>query len=153
MQHSMDMRGRCRRRTSGAFEGTWGESKAVATGAPTTRYARSGEYSIAYQVVGEGEIDLIYVLTRLSSCLLGGARLLAISASARLFSRLILMDHRGTGLSDRIPNLVSTRAEDGRHPRSHGRRGFRARRPAGLVGGAAQCVMFAATYPSGRPPS
>jgi class 3 adenylate cyclase len=77
----------------------------VATETPETRYARSGEFSVAYQVVGEGESDLVYVpgfashleafweepsysrfLTRLSS-----------------FTRLILIDRLGTGMSDRLP--------------------------------------------------
>jgi hypothetical protein len=33
----------------------------VATVAPSTRYARSGEFSIAYQVVGEGDLNLVYL--------------------------------------------------------------------------------------------
>src|SRR5918994_2706761 len=107
-----DMRVRCRRRTSDALEGRHeGESKAVATGAPTTRYARSGEYSIAYQVVGEGEIDLVYVPGLASHLELfweepAYSRFLHRLAS---FSRLILMDRLGTGRLGRLPpNRAST---------------------------------------------
>ena len=82
----------------------------MATGAPTTQYARSGDYNIAYQVVGEGETDLVYVPGLVSHLELfweepAYSRFLHRLAS---FSRLILMDRLGTGLSDRIPNQVST---------------------------------------------
>ncbi len=72
--------------------------------APTTRYARSGEASIAYQVVGEGGLDLLFLpgwITQLE-------QLWEVPAQRRLFerlatfSRLILFDSRGTGLSDRV---------------------------------------------------
>ena len=144
------MRGRCRRRTSGAFEGYKGESEAVATGAPTTRYARSGEYSIAYQVVGEGETDLVYVPGLASHLELfweepAYSRFLNRLAS---FSRLILMDRLGTGLSDRIPEQVSTpeqRMDDIRAVMD-----AVGSERAALLGwseAASLCAMFAATYP------
>jgi class 3 adenylate cyclase len=71
--------------------------------APTTRYARSsGGAYIAYQVVGEGPLDLVLVPAFLSQIEHlweepGAARLLSGLAT---FSRLILFDRRGTGLSD-----------------------------------------------------
>src|SRR5215204_3061341 len=77
--------------------------------APRTKYARNGDISIAYQVVGDGPIDLVhgsgsishieyfweeprhaYYLRRLAS-----------------FSRLILFDKRGTGLSDRSSGIAT----------------------------------------------
>jgi pimeloyl-ACP methyl ester carboxylesterase len=72
---------------------------------PTTRYARSGDYSIAYQVVGDGPLDLVYVPGFVSHVEHAWedpdlARFLTRLAS---FSRLILFDKRGTGLSDRVP--------------------------------------------------
>jgi len=72
---------------------------------PTTRYAKSGDVNIAYQVVGEGPLDLVYVPGWLSHVELAWdepscAHLLRRLAS---FSRLILFDKRGTGLSDRVP--------------------------------------------------
>src|ERR671922_3043249 len=73
---------------------------------PETRYARSGDVNIAYQVVGEGPLDLVYVPGWVSNVELmweepAMARFLGRLAS---FSRLILFDKRGTGLSDRVSN-------------------------------------------------
>jgi class 3 adenylate cyclase len=79
---------------------------------PETRYARSGDVNIAYQVVGDGPFDLVYVPGWISNVELmweepNHARLLRRLAS---FSRLILFDKRGTGMSDpvavdRLPTL------------------------------------------------
>src|SRR5215208_2554828 len=71
---------------------------------PETRYARSGDLSIAYQVVGDGPLDLVFVPGWVSNIELMweepcSARFLERLAS---FSRLILFDKRGTGLSDRV---------------------------------------------------
>jgi pimeloyl-ACP methyl ester carboxylesterase len=72
---------------------------------PETRYARSGDLNIAYQVVSEGALDLVYIPGWVSNIELmweepGHARFLRRLAS---FSRLIVFDKRGTGLSDRVP--------------------------------------------------
>jgi pimeloyl-ACP methyl ester carboxylesterase len=72
---------------------------------PVTRYAKSGEVNIAYQVTGKGPLDLIYVPGWVSNVEYAWeepsyARFLRRLAS---FSRLILFDKRGTGLSDRVP--------------------------------------------------
>ena len=69
---------------------------------PTTRYARSGEISVAYQVVGNGPRDLVLAPGFVSHLEWAWeeptlARFLERLAS---FSRLILFDKRGTGLSD-----------------------------------------------------
>jgi class 3 adenylate cyclase len=69
---------------------------------PTTQYARSGEASIAYQVMGEGSVDLMMVFGWISHL----DRQWDLPASRRFlerladFSRLILYDRRGSGLSD-----------------------------------------------------
>ena len=74
---------------------------------PQTRYAKSGNVHIAYQVVGGGSTDLV-VLGGFYSHLEAQweepryARFLERLAS---FSRLILLDQRGTGLSDRAVRL------------------------------------------------
>jgi class 3 adenylate cyclase len=73
--------------------------------APATRYARSGDLHIAYQVVGDGPVDLLYVPGWISQLDLywehpSVARFLRRLAS---FSRLVLFDKRGIGLSDRPP--------------------------------------------------
>ncbi|MEO8344271.1 MAG: adenylate/guanylate cyclase domain-containing protein [Betaproteobacteria bacterium] len=73
---------------------------------PKTQYTRSGDVHIAYQVVGNGPFDLVYVPGWVSHIELAWeepemARFLQRLAS---FSRLIVFDKRGTGLSDRVPN-------------------------------------------------
>jgi class 3 adenylate cyclase len=72
---------------------------------PETRYAKSGNVHIAYQVVGDGPIDLLFVHGWISHIEHlweepSVARFLGRLAS---FSRLILLDKRGTGLSDPVP--------------------------------------------------
>src|SRR4051794_12223721 len=76
---------------------------------PETRYAKSGDVHIAYQVVGKGDFDIVLVPGFVSHLELWweppAARSLARLAT---FSRLILFDKRGTGLSDRavgVPTL------------------------------------------------
>ena len=70
--------------------------------APITRYARSGEASIAYQVTGEGTLDLLFMPGWISQI----EQLWEASAVRRflerlaVFNRLILFDRRGSGLSD-----------------------------------------------------
>src|SRR5215203_2566364 len=77
--------------------------------APRTRYARNGDVSIAYQVVGDGPIDLVHGFGFVSHLEYhweepGYARYLRRLAT---FSRLILFDKRGTGLSDRAAGIAS----------------------------------------------
>ena len=71
---------------------------------PETRYARSGDVSIAYQVIGDGPTDLVYVPGWVSNVELMWddptlARFLRRLGS---FARLITFDKRGTGLSDGV---------------------------------------------------
>ena len=72
---------------------------------PDTKYARSGDVSIAYQVVGDGPTDLVYMagwVTNIEAMWEdpGYARFLRRLAS---FARLIIYDKRGVGLSDPVP--------------------------------------------------
>ena len=118
---------------------------------PVTRYARSGEVNIAYQVVGEGPLDLVFVSGWVSNLDLmweepSFARFLRRLAS---FSRLILFDKRGTGLSDRVPDddlpTLEARMDDVRAVLD----AVGAERAA-LLGhseGGPMCLLFAATYP------
>ena len=73
--------------------------------APETRYARSGDLHIAYQVVGEGPIDLVYVPSWISQVEHYWAEPVVAGYFERLasFSRLIMFDRRGSGLSDPVP--------------------------------------------------
>jgi pimeloyl-ACP methyl ester carboxylesterase len=72
---------------------------------PETRYARSGPYNIAYQVIGDGPFDLLWIPGFVSNIELAWEEPLLAHYLTRLarFSRLILFDKRGTGLSDRVP--------------------------------------------------
>ena len=69
-----------------------------------TRYAKSGDVHIAYQVVGEGPVDLVLVPGWVSNVELWWEDPGWSAFMQRLmsFSRLILFDKRGTGLSDRV---------------------------------------------------
>ena len=74
---------------------------------PETRYARSGEVHIAYQVVGEGSIDLVYVPSWISQVEHYWEEPTVARYFERLasFSRLIMFDRRGSGLSDHLPRV------------------------------------------------
>ena len=85
---------------------------------PETRYARSGDVNIAFQVIGDGPTDIVYVPGWVSNVELmwddpGLAGFLRRLSS---FARLITFDKRGTGLSDPVPldNLpdFDTRMDD-----------------------------------------
>ena len=116
---------------------------------PETRYAKSGDVHIAYQVVGDGPIDLVYVQGWVSHLEYfweypPAARFLRRLAS---FSRLIRLDKRGTGLSDRTPELptLEQRMDDVRAVLD----AVGSERAAlfGSSEGGAMCALFAATYP------
>lgn len=116
---------------------------------PDTRYARSGDLRIAYQVLGEGPLDLVFVPGFISNLDHSWedpvlARFLHRLAS---FSRLILFDKRGTGLSDRIGDLptLEERMDDVRAVMD----AVGSERAAvfGISEGGAMAMLFAATYP------
>ncbi|HLY85965.1 MAG TPA: adenylate/guanylate cyclase domain-containing protein [Gaiellaceae bacterium] len=115
---------------------------------PGIRYARSGEVSIAYQVVGDGPFDLVWTPGALSN--LGftwedeaGARFLRALAS---FSRLIIFDKRGTGLSDRVAGVadLETRMDDIRAVMDAA--GSETAAVCGVSEGGPMASLFAATY-------
>lgn len=76
---------------------------AQVTTTPATRYARSGEASIAYQIVGDGPIDLLFMPGWISQVeqLWESPGMRRWLESLTTFARVILYDRRGTGLSDR----------------------------------------------------
>jgi class 3 adenylate cyclase len=116
---------------------------------PETRYAQSGELSIAYQVFGEGDFDLVFVPGFVSHCDLQWDMPLMRETLARLasFARVITFDKRGTGLSDR--SLGFGTAED-RMDDIRAVMDAAASERAALVGiseGGPLVVLFAATYP------
>jgi class 3 adenylate cyclase len=77
---------------------------ATTTSTPTTRYAAAGEASIAYQVVGDGPLDILFLPGWISQIeqLWQAPALRRYLERIASFSRLILFDRRGSGLSDRI---------------------------------------------------
>ena len=116
---------------------------------PPTQYAKSGDASIAYQVVGDGPIDLVLVL--------GFATHLELQwespAFARFFerissfSRLIIFDKRGTGLSDPVTEVptLEQRIDDVRAVMDAA--GSERAALVGVSEGGPMSVLFAATHP------
>jgi class 3 adenylate cyclase/pimeloyl-ACP methyl ester carboxylesterase len=83
---------------------------------PTTRYARSGDAAIAYQVAGEGSLDVLFMTGWISQVeqLWESHGLRRLLERLAVFGRLILFDRRGTGLSDSVggPYSVEQEARD-----------------------------------------
>jgi class 3 adenylate cyclase len=79
---------------------------------PDVSYARSGDVAIAYQVVGEGPVDLVFVRGTLADLLAAWDQPLFARHVARLsaFCRVILFDKRGSGLSDPVRQLPTLEA-------------------------------------------
>jgi pimeloyl-ACP methyl ester carboxylesterase len=117
--------------------------------APRTRYAKTDDASIAYQVVGDGPIDLVLVLGFATHLELQWeappmARFFERLAS---FSRLIIFDKRGTGLSDPVTEAptLELRIDDVRAVMDAG--GSERAAFFGISEGAPMSVLFAATHP------
>jgi pimeloyl-ACP methyl ester carboxylesterase len=116
---------------------------------PTTRYAKAGDVSIAYQVIGDGPFDLLVVPGFVSHVEMLwemplGARMMERLAS---FSRLIIFDKRGTGLSDPVigaPTLEE-RMDDVRAVLDAA--GSERAALLGISEGAPMSILYAATYP------
>jgi class 3 adenylate cyclase len=116
---------------------------------PQTRFTQSGDTSIAYQVVGEGPIDLVAVPGFVSHVEQAWedpsfSRFLTQLAS---FSRLIIFDKRGTGLSDRVGGIptLEERMDDVRAVMDAA--GSQRAALFGVSEGGPMSVLFAATYP------
>jgi len=118
---------------------------------PETRYAQSGDVSVAYQVIGDGPTDLVYVPGWISNVELMWedptlARFLRRLGS---FARLITFDKRGTGLSDgvslsELPDL-ETRMDDLRAVMDAA--GSEKATIFGHSEGGVLSILFAATHP------
>jgi pimeloyl-ACP methyl ester carboxylesterase/class 3 adenylate cyclase len=118
---------------------------------PLTKYARSGEVNIAYQVVGDGPFDLVYVPGFVSNLELNweDERLAKVFTDLASFCRLILFDKRGTGLSDRVSvtelPTIEVRMDDLRAVMDAA--GSERAAIFGQSEGGCMCIVFAATYP------
>ena len=116
---------------------------------PETRYAKSGEVSIAYQLVGEGRLDLVLVPGWVShlDCAWEYPRFAEFGRRLASFSRAIFFDKRGSGLSDRISGVATLeeRMDDVRAVLD----AVGSKRAAllGVSEGGPMSVLFAATYP------
>jgi len=117
--------------------------------APVTRYARSGELHIAYQVVGDGPIDLLYVPSWISAVEHHWDEPSVARYFDRLasFSRLIMFDRRGSGMSD--PLLHAPTLEEQMDDIVAVMDAVGSERAAvfALLEGGALAALFAATHP------
>jgi pimeloyl-ACP methyl ester carboxylesterase len=117
--------------------------------AAETKYALSGDVSIAYQVDGQGPIDLVVVPGWVSNVDVHREEPAVDHFYRRLasFSRVIAFDKRGTGLSDRVADLPSleVRMDDVRAVLD----AVGSERAAlfGYSEGGPMSALFAATYP------
>jgi len=113
-----------------------------------TRYARSGDFSIAYQAVGSGR-DVVLVPGSLSHIELGWETPAAAAMYRRLSActRMIAFDKRGTGLSDRGSTLptLEERMDDVRAVMDAA--GTERAAVIGVSEGGPMALLFAATYP------
>jgi pimeloyl-ACP methyl ester carboxylesterase len=116
---------------------------------PETHYARHGGVNIAYQVTGEGSVDLVFVPGWVSHIEYAWEEPSLAPFLERLsrFSRLILLDRRGTGLSDPVDHLptLDERMDDLTAVLD----AVGSRRPFlfGISESGPMCTLFAATYP------
>ena len=117
---------------------------------PTTHYTKSGDVHIAYQVVGQGPIDIVFVQGFISNLEVqwedpGLAHLLTRLAG---FARLILFDKRGSGLSDRVAEMptLETRMDDVRAVMDAA--GSDRAVLLGASEGGPLSILFGATYPA-----
>jgi class 3 adenylate cyclase len=116
---------------------------------PQTKYAKSENISIAYQVVGEGPLDLIFAMGWVSNieCMWEDPSFNHFLSRLASFSRLILFDKRGTGLSDKVSALptLEQRMDDVRAVMD----AVNSNKAAllGISEGGPMCALFAASYP------
>jgi class 3 adenylate cyclase len=116
---------------------------------PETRYAKSGDVRIAYQVVGHGPIDLLYAPSFITHVEFAWERpeIARFYEALGSLARLILYDKRGTGLSDPFvgPPTLEQRVDDIEAVLD----AVGSERAAlfGSSEGAPNCTVFAATYP------
>ena len=118
---------------------------------PETHYVNNGDVNIAYQVVGNGDLDIVFVMGWVSHLeyFWQEPHFAAFLNRLASFSRLILFDKRGTGLSDRVPikdlPTLEQRMED-----VHAVMDAVGSERAVLIGvseGGPMCSLFSATYP------
>jgi pimeloyl-ACP methyl ester carboxylesterase/DNA-binding winged helix-turn-helix (wHTH) protein len=119
---------------------------------PRVSYATSGQVNIAYEVIGEGPVDLVFVMGWVSHLEYFWAEPSFARFLERLsgMARLILFDKRGTGLSDRVSNTelptLEQRMDDVRAVMEAA--GSERAVLLGVSEGGPLCTLFAATHPA-----
>lgn len=118
---------------------------------PEVRYTRSGDVNIAYQAIGSGEIDIVFVMGWVSHLdwFWKEPNFARFLRRLSKIARLILFDKRGTGLSDRVPTdqlpTLEQRMDDLRAVMNAV--GSDRAVLCGVSEGGPMCALFAATYP------
>src|SRR5690242_9455970 len=125
------------------------QARGTSLARPETKYARSGDVHIAYQVFGSGELDVVLVNGFTSHVELVWehepfARALEAIAS---FARVITFDRRGSGLSDPVAEAptLEQRMDDVRAVMDAA--GSERAAMIGISEGVSMSILFAATYP------
>jgi class 3 adenylate cyclase len=116
---------------------------------PETRYAKSGEVHVAYQVFGAGAVDLVFVpgfISNVEHYWLDPSHARWLNRLGR-FARVISFDKRGTGLSDRVSTMpgMDQRMDDVRAVMDAA--GSRSAALLGVSEGGSLAALFAATHP------
>jgi pimeloyl-ACP methyl ester carboxylesterase len=116
---------------------------------PDIQYARSGDVAIAYQVLGEGPVDLVFFRGMAGDLLSTWDQPLLLRHPQGLarFSRVLMFDKRGTGLSDRVREAptLETRMDDVRAVMDAA--GSEAAVISSGHEGSRTALLFGATYP------
>jgi class 3 adenylate cyclase len=116
---------------------------------PETRYARSGDVMVAYQVLGEGPFDVVFAPGFVSHVELQweAVGLAALLRGIAKHARVIVFDKRGTGLSDRVAGVptLEERSDDIRAVMDAA--GSERAALLGFSEGVCINMVFAATYP------
>jgi class 3 adenylate cyclase len=115
-----------------------------------TRYARTGDVHIAYQVFGEGDIDLVFVPGFVSHIenYWDDPRFARWLRRMGTFARVILFDKRGTGLSDRVAELPSMDQRMDDVSAVMNAAGIERAAIFGISEGGSLATLFAATHPN-----
>jgi pimeloyl-ACP methyl ester carboxylesterase len=120
---------------------------------PDTLYAKSGDVHIAYQVFGDGPINLVMVPGFVSNIenYWDEPDLPRFLRRLATYARVVTFDKRGTGMSDRVAELpgLDQRMDDLRAVMDAA--GVEQAALLGISEGAPLSILFAATYPVVRP--
>ena len=114
-------------------------------------YTRSGDVNIAWQAIGDGPIDLVFVMGWVSHLewFWREPSFAAFLKRLSRFARVILFDKRGTGLSDKVPHNELPTLEQRMHDVRAVMQAAGSEKAVlcGISEGGPMCSLFAATYP------